>query len=111
MRKRVIQPVPDATLRDDQAWLPLAALAQVELTSEDPAFPIETALQPGAAPGWRAAEPGAQTIRLLFDRPHRLNRIRLVFVESESPHAGVRPAVVAGPRAVVPRDHAPAMEF
>ncbi len=85
MRKRVIQPVPDATTPDDQAWLPLEQLARVEITSEDPAYPIESALVAGAATGWRAAAPGAQTIRLLFDRPRRLSRIRLVFVESETP--------------------------
>jgi hypothetical protein len=85
MRKRVIQPVPNTTLRDDQTWVPLEELAQVELTSEDPAYPIESAFRPGDAPGWRAAAPGPQTIRLLFDRPQHLSRIRLVFVESEHP--------------------------
>lgn len=33
--------------------------------------------------GWRAAEPGAQTIRLLFDEPQELKRISLVFEENE----------------------------
>ncbi len=84
MRKRVIQPVPDETKQDDQAWLPLEELAQVEISSEDPNYPIDAALRPGDEPGWRAAGPGAQTIRLLFDRPQGLSRIRLVFVESES---------------------------
>jgi hypothetical protein len=31
----------------------------------------------------RAAEPGPQTIQLLFDRPQTLRRIRLVFFEPE----------------------------
>jgi hypothetical protein len=34
--------------------------------------------------GWRAAEPGAQTIRLIFDEPQRLRRISVVFEESET---------------------------
>jgi len=59
-------------------------VAEVELTSEDAAHPIESALQPGQAAGWRAAGPGKQTIRLHFTRPQRLRRIWINFVE---PHA------------------------
>lgn len=55
---------------------------EVELTSEDPARPIESALAPGEGPGWRAAGHGEQTIRLLFDPPHPLRRIRLEFSET-----------------------------
>src|SRR5437870_11230854 len=33
--------------------------------------------------GWRAADPGTQTIRLIFDQPQRLGRISLVFEENE----------------------------
>src|SRR5437667_6682197 len=33
--------------------------------------------------GWRAAAPGTQTIRLIFDQPQRLRRISLVFEEDE----------------------------
>lgn len=33
--------------------------------------------------GWRAAESGRQVIRLRFDRPERLTRIRLVFDETQ----------------------------
>ena len=55
--------------------------AEAEVTSEDPAFPLESALGivPGA--GWKAAEPGVQTIRLLFDHPLRVRRIHLEFCE------------------------------
>jgi hypothetical protein len=62
----------------------LEQLAQVEISSEEPAFPIEAALQPGTAGGWRAAQPGPQTIRLRFDRPQRLRRILLVFTDQEA---------------------------
>jgi len=58
-------------------------LAQVEVTSEAAAHPIESALIPGAGPGWRAEEPGQQTVRLLFDEPQRVRHIRLLFQEDE----------------------------
>jgi len=62
----------------------VAELAEVEITSEDVTHPIEAALQPGHASGWRAAEPGKQTIRLLFMRPQQLRRIQLSFVEPDT---------------------------
>jgi hypothetical protein len=65
-------------------WLDLERLVQVELTSEDAAHPVEAALLPSGGPGWRAAEHGEQTIRLLFREPHRLRRIWLRFVEAEA---------------------------
>jgi hypothetical protein len=55
----------------------------VEITSEDEAHPIECVLQLGERHGWRAAEPGPQIIRLLFDQPQELKRIWLVFEETE----------------------------
>ena len=60
-------------------WLNLEALASVEVTSENREFPIENALLPSAELPWRAAEPGEQTIRLLFDQPQQVRRIRLQF--------------------------------
>ena len=67
----------------DQPWLDVEPLAQVEITSEDPAYPIESALRPGTGSGWQATGPGGQTIRLLFDPPLRLRQIRIVFQEDE----------------------------
>ena len=81
MRKRIITPVQQETTSLDQDWLNMEGLAEVEITSEDAAHPIESALLPGRASGWRAAGPGKQTIRLLFANPQRLRRIRLNFVE------------------------------
>jgi hypothetical protein len=81
MRKRIIAPVQQETAAPDQDWLNVEDLAEVEITSEDSAHPIEDALLPGRAPGWRAAGPGEQTIRLLFAHPQRLRRIWLNFVE------------------------------
>jgi len=84
MRKRIIAPAQqDIASPDQDVWLDLTGLAQVELTSEAAAYPIEAALVPGGASGWRAAGPGKQTIRLLFVSPQRLRRIGLTFVETQ----------------------------
>jgi hypothetical protein len=72
--------------KQDQAppsnWFDLERMAEVELTSEDAAHPIESALVADANVGWRAAEPGEQRILLLFHEPQRLLRILLRFVEA-----------------------------
>lgn len=85
MRKRIIAQVQRETASPDQDWLNVEGLMEaVEITSEDAAHPIESALLPGDVSGWRAAEPGKQTIRLFFAQPQRLRRICLKFVESVS---------------------------
>ncbi len=81
MRKRIITPVQQETASLDQDWLNIEELAEVEITSEDAAYPIESALLPGRTSGWRAAGHGKQTIRLLFAHPQQLRRIWLNFVE------------------------------
>lgn len=82
MRKRIIaDPVPSED-RPRRGWLDLAAIASVEVTSENPAYPVEAAFVDGA--GWRAAGPGAQTLRLVFDTPTRVTRVRLTFHETEA---------------------------
>ena len=84
MRKRIIQQgTQETSSDDDQDWLDLEHLVQVELTSEDAEYPIESALKLNAGSGWRAQQPGKQTIRLLFDKPHSIRRIQLVFQEDE----------------------------
>ena len=64
-------------------WLNMDALAQVEVTSEDAAHPIESGLLPGTESGWRAAQPGPQTVRLVFDQPLTIKRLHLEFYEDE----------------------------
>ena len=83
MRKRVIHQAAQKAPADDLGWLDLEQLIQVELTSEDAQHPIETALGMQAAAGWRAQQSGKQTIRLLFDEPHSISRIQLVFEEND----------------------------
>ena len=82
MRKRIVGRARQEAVLADQDWLNVERLADVEVTSEDPRYPIEAALLPGRGLGWRAAEPGRQTMRLLFTSPQRLRRIWLVFAES-----------------------------
>jgi hypothetical protein len=82
MRKRIISQAQRETASPDRDWLNVAGIAEVEMTSEDPAHPIESALVPGQTAGWRAAGPGNQTIRILFNHPQRLQRIWLNFSET-----------------------------
>ena len=80
MHKRIIGNLHQATT----SWLNLEELAEVEITSEDITHPIEAALLPDGMNGWKAAEPGDQTIRLQFKQPQDLRRIWLNFVEAET---------------------------
>src|SRR6266852_920228 len=84
MRKRVITPIPQSIQPHDEGWLDLDRAASVEVTSEEKDYGIDSALVSGETQGWRAASPGTQTIRLLFDQPQRLRRISLVFEETET---------------------------
>lgn len=83
MRKRIINPIQQQNEYSDQKWLDIEKIAVVEVTSEDDAFPIESALLPGKVSGWRASGTGKQMIRLFFDNPQRIQRIRLNFEELE----------------------------
>lgn len=83
MRKSITSPVLQDISTAEEDWLDLEQLAQVEITSEDAAHPIESALLRGDGTGWRAAQPGQQTIRLLFDQPQQIRRIWLLFIETE----------------------------
>ena len=64
-------------------WLDLEQAARVEVSSEAEGYPVEGALLKDVRGGWRASEPGSQTIRLLFDHPQTIRVIRLVFKERE----------------------------
>ena len=84
MRKNLIHPEtmtrrPEA----EEKWLALEEIARVEVTSEDPSFPIESALAADTGPGWHATKAGEQSIRIIFDAPTTLHRIRLEFSETE----------------------------
>src|SRR5260370_25120916 len=80
MRKTIKR--SDTELAPEKAsWLDVSTIAQVEVTSEDAQYPIESAFVEGDQRGWRAAERGKQTIRLFFDEPQRIRRIWLRFIE------------------------------
>jgi len=83
MIKRIIGQDMQHIPVQNQDWLNLDVLAQVEVTSEDAAHPIESSLIPGNDVGWRAAESGPQIVRLVFDQPQRIRRIQLKFHEDE----------------------------
>jgi hypothetical protein len=82
MRKRLISSPPKSPSSSGGEWLDLERLASVEVSSEDPEHPIERALLPRNGGGWRSSGPGRQSIRVLFDQPQTIRRIRLVFTEA-----------------------------
>lgn len=83
MRKRLLDLAQQHVTSEDSSWLDLDRLADVEITSEDPAHPIEAALLSNRTSGWRAKGLGEQTIRLHFVSPQHIRRIQLRFVESD----------------------------
>jgi hypothetical protein len=82
MRKRQIISTPQNPV-SDKDWLDIGHAASVEVTSEESGYPIESALLGEGAQGWRAADSGSQTIRIVFDEPQRLRRILLVFEDNQ----------------------------
>jgi hypothetical protein len=82
MRQQLVT-IPATVPAQEQRWLDLEHAATVEVTSEDKDFPIDSSLSIEHKQGWRAAGPGAQTIRLLFDQPQEIRRISLLFEEDE----------------------------
>ncbi len=82
MRKRIITEGRQEEVLHTEDWLNLEEIAEVEITSEDSAHPIEGALMQDGKTGWRAATTGKQAIRLIFLRPQRIRRIRLKFIEA-----------------------------
>ena len=83
MRKRVVSGHQQSGALTHQDWLHAEGFAEVEVTSEALAYPVEGALLPEPSAGWRAACAGPQTIRLHFQPPQHLTRIWLSFFEAE----------------------------
>jgi len=72
MRKTtIVEPAIESGSREE--WLDLDPISAVEVISEDPNFPIESALAANGRGGWRAAEKGVQIVRIVFDRPTPLH--------------------------------------
>lgn len=85
MRKELLTLKIQKVVSPDWNWLDLLTIARVQLTSEDPAHPIESALNPSGGSGWKAGNPGQQTIRLLFDEPLQIRHLQLEFQEDKVP--------------------------
>ena len=64
-------------------WLDLDQVAEVEVSSEAPGYPIENALAFPSKGEWRAATTGAARITLHFDSPQRIARTLLHFAEED----------------------------
>ena len=96
----------------NEDWLDLDSAAVVEVTSEEKEYPVESALVSGETQGWRAADSGTQTIRLVFDVPQWITRVWLVFEETEAERTQeFRVALVFRWRTLVSRNCAPAVEL
>jgi len=83
MRKRIINSDDKQKVESDHKWLDIDNIAIVEVSSEDEAFPIESALLLDNILQWRASSPGEQVIRLIFDNPQNLQWLKLEFAELE----------------------------
>ncbi len=84
MRKRITGTISPTNAQATGAdWLPLDQIAAVEVSSEESSYPIEDALLDRGKNGWRAAQSGEQTIRLVFDHPRQIKQIRLLFTERD----------------------------
>src|SRR5215468_6180741 len=83
MRKKLVSAIRNTDVASRHEWLELERVARVEVSSEAEGYPVEGALLNEGQGGWRASEPGIQTIRLLFDHPQTIRVVRLVFKENE----------------------------
>jgi len=83
MRKHIINATKPNLPGTSGEWFNLEEIARVEVSSEDPRYPIESAFKQTEGPGWRANQLGEQTIRLLFDEPKHIRRISLRFSETQ----------------------------
>jgi hypothetical protein len=84
MRKEIITPASLGKQLAEPQWIDVGSLARTELSSEDGAHPIESALGTGSGPGWLAAQPGPQTIRFIFDKAIQVRRVHLEFCEVQA---------------------------
>jgi len=85
MRKRIVvsRTIQGEAADSNDRWLDLEQIATVEVTSEDPHFPVEAVFKSDSGTGWRAGGDGEQKLRIIFDEPTAVRRIQLHFVEPE----------------------------
>src|SRR4029077_2653405 len=85
LRKQIITE-PTAVSAPMPGEIDVAAVATVLVTSEDPGHIVDHAFDDRRGPGgsgWRAAEPGEQTVILAFDAPQTILRVVLEVEEQE----------------------------
>ena len=87
MRRELVPLIRNTDAASAHNWLELERVVRVEVSSEAEGYPVEGALLNDGQRGWRANEPGIQTIRLLFDHPQTIRVVRVVFKEEESARA------------------------
>lgn len=92
MRKKVLAQDVHNLFANEGEWLDLERLAQVEVTSESPAHPVEAALLQGREGGWRASQAGEQRLHLLFDH-ERARTQELVLLWSPPGNSALREIV------------------
>jgi hypothetical protein len=83
LRKRIVPPHAAEAADAPQHWVAVEQIAEVEVSSEDPQWPVDGALIEGSERGWRAAAPGEQKLHIRFDQPRPLSLIHLAFHEAE----------------------------
>jgi hypothetical protein len=79
VRKQIIPKRPEAPA-SLEGEIPIAAVATVQVTSEQADHPIDNAFDESRGPGgtrWLADTPGEQTVTLVFDRPQTIRQIRV----------------------------------
>ena len=67
MRKRQILFTTESTPPSERVWLELDRIVSVEVSSEEQGYPVESALLGDDGHSSRAANPGTQIVRLVFD--------------------------------------------
>ena len=86
MRKQIIRSTSPTVPTFGSRELNIVDLAAVLVTSETPAFPVENIFDDRRGPGgsrWVAAEPGEQTLTIVFDAPQTIQRVVLEIEEEE----------------------------
>jgi hypothetical protein len=85
LRKHIVKVLPSRPV-PQPGEMDIAATAAVQVTSEDPAHPIDNVFDHRRGPGgsrWVAAEPGEQTLILAFDIPQIMHQTILEVEEPE----------------------------
>lgn len=84
MKKEIVAAGAPPDPQSASDWIDLETVARIRLTSEDATHPIESALGASPSTGWRASQPGEQTIWISFDAPQPIREISLGFHVSAS---------------------------